>query len=54
MIHRRRKERKDCTANGSQESIDRDGAIRIEAIAIDNVIHALPEGHEASRADECC
>lgn len=53
MIHRRCKKRKYSTTNRPQESVDCNSTIRIETIAIDNVIHALPEGHKTSCADEC-
>ncbi len=42
MIHCLCKERKSCARDGSYESVDGNGAVGIETVAVDDVVDTLP------------
>lgn len=54
MVQGWSKQWKSGCGDRSDEGIDGDGTVGVEAVAIDDVAHALPEGDEAAHADECC
>ena len=47
-----RKQREEGAEEGAYEGIDGDGGIGVEAVAVDQVGHALPERYHAADADE--
>lgn len=46
------KQREEGAEQRPDESINRNGAVRIKTIAIDEIAHALPERHHATETDE--
>lgn len=43
MIHGWCKEREPGCSDGSNEGVNGDRAVRVETVAVDDVVHALPE-----------
>ena len=47
-----RKQWEERACERANEGIDRDGTVGIEAIAVDEVAHTLPERHHAAKTEE--
>lgn len=47
-IHGVREQWEESAEEAADESIYRDGGVRVEAVAVNEVAHALPEGHHAA------
>ena len=52
VVHGRREQRKPGPGNRPDERVDGDGAVRVETVAVDDVVHALPEGHETAHTEQ--
>ena len=51
-VHCMCKQWKESARERADEGIDRDGAVGIEAIAVDEVAHSLPERHHATKSEK--
>lgn len=47
-----REQREEGTRDGPDKCINRNRAVGVEPITVDQVAHALPERHHAAQADE--
>jgi hypothetical protein len=52
MVHSMCKQREKCTKKRPNKSVDRNGAVGIESVAVDKVTHTLPKRNHTSQADE--
>ena len=52
VVHGMRKQWEERACERANEGIDRDGTVGIEAIAVDEVAHTLPERHHAAKTEE--
>ena len=48
MVHCGTEQRKASPGYGSKEGIDGNGAVRIKAVAVDDIVNPLPEGHQTA------
>lgn len=53
MVHCMRKEGEESARERPYERVYSNGAVRVEAVAVDEVAETLPERHHASEADQC-
>lgn len=48
-----REQRKESSGERSDEGVDGDGTVRVEAVAVNEVAQTLPEWDHATKAYEC-
>lgn len=54
MIHGVREQRKECAKERPHEGIDRNRAVGVETITVDEIAHTLPEWYHTPQSDQRC
>ena len=52
MVHGMREKWEECSKQRPDEGVHRDGAVGIEAIAVDQIAHALPKRYHTTKTNE--